>query len=206
MSMLNPAVAAPVAPITVYDIAAKLNMNPYTVRAYLAPGCKTKSEAANRVRTEAKAMGYDPKAVVRASHKHAVAASNRKWQQTPANKIFASREAETNAMLALRAEGYSNQDIAAKCGVDRTTVHKRIGKQSAIVTKANRKLGQKIHSAKIQLRKSLAQEQRIREYNAKVEAFNKEAAKLMEQYQQLKKMKPASKNAALSVTPIQKLH
>ena len=206
MSMLNPAVAAPIAPITVYDVAAKLNMKPGTVRSYLAPGCKTKSAAVNRVREAAKAMGYNPKAVVLANHEHAVASVKSRWQKTPANKVFASREAETKAMLTLRSEGYSNQDIAVKCGVCHTTVSKRIGAQPAIVTKANHKLGQKIRSAKIQLRKGLAQEQRIREYNAKVEAFNAEAAKLMEQYQQLKKMKPASKNAALSITPIQKLH
>lgn len=206
MSMPSTASVASVTPITIYDVAAKLNMNLNTVRNYLNPGCKSKSATVARVRETAKAMGYNPIAIKRKNCKHAASVYNHKQQMTPANSIFASRDAETKAMLDLRSQGYSNRDIAAKCGVCYSTVRNRIGAQPACLTKANHKLCQKIRSAKIKLRNSLAQEQRIREYNAKVEAFNVEAAKLMEQYQQLKKLKPALKNATIAITPIHKLN
>ena len=55
--------------------------------------------------------------------------TNNHISKRPANKLFANRDAETAAMLKLRNEGHSNTEIAHRCGVDITTVYRRIGDQ-----------------------------------------------------------------------------
>lgn len=183
---------------TFADLVNALNMKPNVVRKYISPSCTVNSEAVQRVKAKAQEIGYVPGTRKR-----------KKWIR-PANKVFGTREAETKAMEKLRSEGYSNADIALKCGVSHLTVTHRIGRQPADMTAANRKLAGKIASAKTQLRKRYRREQQVREYNEQVEAFNAAAAQLAEQYKQLKKMKSviskAAKTTSLDMSPLHKLH
>lgn len=184
--------------VTQKDIAAKLNIPINTVYTYLRPGYNgPETKTVKRVREAAAEMGYDPRAVAKAK---CVKMNELKTKaKRPANKVFASREEETKAMTDLRAQGYSNAEIGQKCGVHYATVLSRIGLEPANITSANRKLGHKIRSAKIKMRMRLANEAKLLEYNQKVAAFNAEAAKLLQQYSQLKQLEKSAQKMAASI-------
>lgn len=185
-------------PVTQMDIATKLNIPINTVHTYLRPGYNgPETKTVKRIREAAAEMGYDSRAVAKANALK-ISASGGK-AKLPANRIFASREVETKAMTDLRAQGYSNLEIGKKCGVHQATVRARIGLEPANIASANRKLAHKIRSAKIKMRTRLANETQLREYNQKVEAFNAEAAKLLQQYAQLKQLEAAAQKMAAAI-------
>lgn len=184
--------------VTKNDIARKLNIPISTVRAYLRPGYNgPETKTVKRIREAASQMGYNSRAVASATAVKLNTSENR--LKYPANKIFESREAETKAMMDLRAQCYSNLEIAQKCGVCHSTVKARIGLEPANIASAHRMLAGKIRSAKRQMRLRLASETKLAEYNAKVEAFNAEAAKLIQQYQQLKQLEAAAQKMAVAI-------
>ena len=82
---------------------------------------------------------------------------------------FPSREAETERMKALRAQGYSNKEIAAKIGVVYRTVWNRIGNQDLDMSKENRMLGQKHRAQRNQERKVYTAKHTVNVYNDAVE-------------------------------------
>lgn len=184
--------------VTKNDIAKKLNIPVATVQGYLRPGYNgPETKTVKLIRKTAAEMGYDSRAVAKANALN-LNASGVKVKH-PANSIFASREAETKAMTDLRTQGYSNFEIAKKCGVHSQTVRARIGLEPANIVSANRKLAYKIRSAKQQMHVRLANETQLLEYNQKVEAFNTEAAKLLQQYAQLKQLEEAAQKMAAAI-------
>lgn len=82
---------------------------------------------------------------------------------------FPSREAETERMNALRAQGCSNKEIANKIGVTVITVRRRIGKQDPDMSKENRNLGQKHRAQRNQERKVYTAKHTVNVYNDAVE-------------------------------------
>lgn len=104
------------------------------------------------------------------------------YRTRPTNAVFASRTEETNMMLKLRSEGYSNIDIAQRCGVNLNTVLKRIGLQPEYITVANKKLAGKVKSAKRGIRYAYMQHQHT------VVTYNKLTAQINEKLEEARKM------------------
>lgn len=208
MSQLMPAVTNSVDVVS--TIANSMNCSVKYVHCVLAPKSKIKSALAVKVREEAQRLGYNPTQSRRNNLVKAREAKVAKRLGAPANLVFKNRDEETNAMRKLRTQGYSNAQIAAKCGVCHETVINRIGVEPENITAANKKLSGKIIKAKNQLRIRIANENMVREYNAKVEAFNVVAEKLLAQYKELVAMKSKANKAAeaakLKTLPITKLH
>lgn len=188
-----------VRPVSISDIAAKAGVS-YSIACKCLHNTYTHSYSKatqKKVLSIAKQLGYDRNASLRATAKTAAAAHIGKHTKAPANSIFASRDAETAAMLKLRGEGHSNPEVAHRCGVCVTTVHKRIGCQPTAISSANRKLAGKVRSAKAKIKKAYVQQQTVAEYNelaAKLNAQLEEAKKMATELSAMqKKAKVASK-------------
>lgn len=188
-----------VRPVTAHDIAAALNLSVNTVRVYLGKSEK-KSAACIRVQEYAKKVGYDPKAAYeynRCNHKESI----KHYRDTPVityyrNGNFKTKKEENQRMEQLRAEGYSNAEIAKKIGRCLATVLNNIGPQDPELTVMNKKLSQTIRKQKAQARKQYVTNKPIREYNKRVEAHNKMKAELNRLQVELLTEKPAIEQAA----------
>lgn len=186
---------------TLRDVAAKAGVSVTTASACASPDRSKKYAKATieKVKAAIEALNYDPKKVLRTSAANARA----KKYNSPANSVFASRDAETAAMEQLRRSGYSNNQIAKKCGVSYNTVVNRIGAQPKNMTLANKRLAQRHASAQRKIRLHLAQQNTISEYNAKVKSFNAEIEKLKVAYDQINSLKTeAGKASKACKTPL----
>jgi len=109
-------------------------------------------------------------------------------------------------MLKLRNLGYSNSEVAHRCGVSLTTVNRRIGDQPAEITAANKKVAGKVRSAKSQIKKNYQSQQLVSAYNAKIEALNAEMAKVKQMASEIESMqKTAAKASKTTGTPLLRL-
>ena len=181
--------------VTLKDVAAK---------AGVAYGTACNCMSKNPGNVSAKTIAKVKKAAAELGYN--VAATYNIRQHTPANKLFATRDAETAAMLKLRSEGHSNPEIAHSCGVSIPTVNKRIGDQPAEITAANKKLAGKVRSAKNQIKKNYQSQQLISAYNSKVEALNAELAKVKQMASEIESMqKSAAKASKATGTPLLRL-
>lgn len=175
--------------VTAKDIAAKTGLAYNTVKQCLSKGStRYSASTVAKVRAAAKELGYNSKAVRRMNAKHAVAMK----VSAPANPVFASRDAETAAMLQLRKTGHLDTEIAKRTGVCLSTVTKRIGHQSAAMTSASRKLAGAKRKAENATRKQLANQQLISDYNALAAHFN---AKILEIQSAANKLQAMQKGA-----------
>lgn len=161
ISLATTNVAAPI--VTMKDIAAKTGYSFTTVSKcmHAKSSLKYKQSTVDTIRNTAKEMGYDARL-----------ARSRRIKTGPANSVFASRDAETNAMVQLRKSGHSDKEVAHRCGVCSTTVVKRIGRQPAEITAANKKLAGQVRSAKAKIKKAYQHQQTIKEYNALAARLN----------------------------------
>jgi DNA-binding CsgD family transcriptional regulator len=160
LSIVN---AAPTRVVTANDIAKALGLSAGSVRNALSPNGNSTLSAGTieKVKTCAQQMGYDPKLA-------------RKWKSrtAPTNSVFASRDAETSAMKQLYKSGHSSKETAHRCGVSVNTVLKRVGRQPAEITAANKKLAGQVRSAKANIKKAYQHQQTIKEYNALAARLN----------------------------------
>lgn len=127
-------------------------------------------------------------------------------RKTPANSVFSSRDAETEAMLQLRNTGHSNAEIAHRCGVSVRTIITRIGTQPHELTIANKKLAGKVRSAKLKIKMAIVHRNTIEQYNAKVLLLNQkmeEAKKMEEEVKQMKKQ--AAYSSKVIKMPLEKI-
>lgn len=167
-------------PITIKDVAIKANVSIGTAYQCLKEDSRYSNDTIKKVRKAASELGY--KIASKAA--------------SPANKMFASREAETSAMTKLRMEGYSNEQISEKCGVSRITVERRIGNQPTMITAANRKLAATVRSTQAKMRLAYQRTNVINEYNKKVVEYNKQLKVLSETKTELDKMHESANTAA----------
>lgn len=184
--------------VTLHDVAVKAGVSRDTAARCFCKNNKNRISAATiaKVQRIAKEMGYIKGCVVTNNH----------ISKRPANKLFANRDAETAAMLKLRSEGHSNPEIAHRCGVDITTVYRRIGDQPAEITAANVKLSGKVRTAKTQIKKNYQHQQLISAYNAKVEALNAEMAKVQQMASEIESMRKSAASASKATgTPLLRL-
>lgn len=187
--------------VTMRDVAAKAGVSITTANNCASPDRSKKytKTTVEKVKAAIKELNYDPKKALRTSMANARA----KKHNGPANSVFASRDAETAAMEQLRRSGYSNNQIAKKCGVSYSTVKNRIGTQPKNMTQANLRLAKRHASAQRQIRLRLAQQNTIAEYNKKVMSFNAELEKLKVAYDQINSLKTeAGKASKACKTPL----
>lgn len=179
--------AAPTRVVTANDIAKALGLSAGSVRNALSPnGNSTLSaDTIEKVKTCAQQMGYDPKLA-------------RKWKSrtAPTNSVFASRDAETSAMKQLYKSGHSSKETAHRCGVSVNTVIKRVGRQPAEITAANKKLAGQVRSAKAKIKKAYQQKQTILEYNALADKLNAQLLEVQKLQSELLSKQKAAKTAS----------
>lgn len=195
-------------PVSISDIAAKAGVS-YSIACKCLHNTYTHSYSKatqEKVLNIANQLGYDRNASLRATGKNAANVRLVKRAEIPANAVFASRTAETTAMLKLRNLGYSNSEVAHRCGVSLTTVNRRIGDQPAEITAANKKLAGKVRSAKSQIKKNYQSQQLVSAYNAKIEALNAEMAKIKQMTSEIESMqKTAARASKATGTPLLRL-
>ena len=152
--------------ITSRDVALKAGVPLSTARCCLCEktAVKFSQNTVSKVRQAAKELGYDAQAARKCS----------RGRKSPANSVFSSREAETNAMEQLRKSGHTDAEIAQRCGVCHNTVINRIGVQPVELTRASNKLAGKVRSAKAKIKRAYVQQQCIQEYNALAAQLNEE--------------------------------
>lgn len=178
---------APTRVVTANDIAKALGLSAGSVRNALSPNGNSTLSAGTieKVKTCAQQMGYDPKLA-------------RKWKSrtAPTNSVFASRDAETSAMKQLYKSGHSSKETAHRCGVSVNTVLKRIGRQPAEITAANKKLAGQVRSAKAKIKKAYQQKQTILEYNALADKLNAQLLEVQKLQSQLLSKQKAAQTAS----------
>ena len=120
-------------------------------------------------------------------------------RHSPANNLFASRANETGTMQKLRNEGFSNEEIAHRCGVTVTTVIKRIGVQPQFITDAHKKLAGKMMTAKREIRYAyMQQHQTVVHYNKMTEELNNKLVEAVKMAEKLASMRENATAAAKS--------
>lgn len=194
-TMNNMPVAVSSNPVTAKMIAEKLGMNVGTVRVCMRKNTLGMSkEKVDLVRKTAEEMGYDPKTVCALSSRNywAKTAEERKARKEASYLLthnFPSKEAETKRMQYLRAQGYSNKEIAQKVGRCTETVYRRIGAQAQDMSAENRIQGQKNRAARNAQRRQYVADHTVRTYNGVVTELadvKTRVAKLESEVQQLK--------------------
>lgn len=186
--------------LTAQDIAQKFNVSVRTAEQYLYPKSKYNSKTAQNMRAYATQNGYyatDAKCdrcgqvfELKQKHQHLCPecasymkqkiwkhGKNRKFYH---NGCFHSREEEQKRMEELRAEGYSNMEIAQKIGRDYKTVLIAIGYQPDGITKKNKIMGQKIRAQKNASRKQYVVNEQVTTYNNKVSECKQKQKELKE--------------------------
>ena len=188
--------------VTLRDVAAVAGVSYETAARAMGAKASRSSATLQRVRNIADRLGYDRTAARAAAGKRGGSAP----KTAPANSLFASRDAETEAMLKLRAEGHNNAEIARRCGVTRQTVHKRIGVQPDELTKASMKLAGATRKAKSKIKESYAQQQAVTQYNELAAQINAQLETAQKMASQLSSMqKSAAKASKATKKPLLRL-
>lgn len=138
---------------------------------------------------------YCPECRVIMNREH-VAKAYRKHHQNWQGGNFKTREEEIARMQELRAQGYSNAEIAKAIGRCPDTVRENIGKQDIELSLQNRAMGAHIRAQKNAARKAYVVNKPIREYNKRVEQHNKMKAELALLQVDLLTQKPIIEQAA----------
>lgn len=172
--------------VTAKDVASKAGVSIETVYKCLNDkyASKYSKSTVSNVRKIASNLGYEQNV-------------DRK-RRVPANPVFASRAAETEAMEQLRKTGHSDAEVAHRCGVTIQTVIRRIGKQPAVITAANKKLAGQVRSAKAKIKANYQQQQLVTNYNlvaAKLNAQLLEAQKMKASLESMQKQADAASKA-----------
>lgn len=165
--------------ITIKDVADRAGVNYSTTQNILSSRPGYAKATVEKVAKAAQELNYK---------------SNRR---SPANRLFASRTSETETMRKLRNEGYSNEEIAHRCGVTITTVIKRIGVQPQFITDAHKKLAGKMMTAKREIRYAyMQQHQTVVHYNKMTEELNNKLMEAVKIAEQLASMRENATTAA----------
>ena len=189
--------------VTLHDVAKAAGVAYPTACAAMGTG-KVSQKTRNKVRNAASALGYDRLAVKQNNCRRAAGA--RMTKLSPANSVFASRDAETAAMFQLRSSGHSDAEIALRCGVCVQTVVKRIGHQPAAITSANKKLAGKVRSAKLKIKKAYVQQQAVAQYNELAAQLNTQLETAHKMATQLSSMRKSAVLASKATgTPLLRL-
>ena len=198
--------------VTAKDIAEKLGIGKSTVQGCLnnkfAKGYR--KETVDKVRKAAEEMGYDKQASI--VYGYMLSGETRRKIKEPKNYRggnFLTKEAEVQRMKELRAEGYTNFQIARKIGRSFGMVFHCIGKQDPSLTAISHKLrGQRTRMANA-ARKQYLHNKPIAEYNAKVDQANElkeAAAKALAAaealHAELSKQQPAIEKLAAQKIPV----
>lgn len=189
----NNSIAVSANPVTAKMIAEKLGLPTGTVHRCMCKNPGTHSQkTVDLVRRTAQEMGYDPKAAMHSK------ASREKAMKTIWLRYsnFETRELETERMIALRAQGYSNAEIAKKIGRCGLTVRKRIGNQNEDMSLANRIQGQKNRAARNAQRRQYVADHTVSTYNGMVTELAEVRGKLIKLEDQVVEMKPLAVEAA----------
>lgn len=183
--------------VTMKDVAAKAGVSFNTARncMYDKKGKYAETTKA-KVLAAAAELGYDGRAVKQMNGKRAATLKVDMCKKTPANPVFKSREAETMAMAQLRKTGHSTAEVAHRCGVCIETVNKRIGRQPAEITAANKKLAGQVRSAKAKIKKAYQQKQTILEYNALADKLNAQLLEVQKLQSELLSKQKAAQTAS----------
>ena len=205
-TMNNMPVAVSSNPVTAKMIAEKLGMNVLTVKACLCKNARKMSkEKVNLVRKTAEEMGYDPKTARALSSRNywAKTAEERKAKKKAKKEAayllthnFPSKESETKRMEYLRAQGYSNREIAQKVGRCTSTVYHRIGAQAEDMSTENRIQGQKNRAARNAQRRQYVADHTVRTYNGLVTELGDVKTKVVKLETEVQQLKPAALQAA----------
>ena len=183
--------------VTLNDVAAKAGVSIHTAKSCMyAKNCRNAEATKAKVLAAAAELGYNGRAVQQMNAKRVAALKLGTHKKTPANPVFASRIAETNAMLQLRKSGHSDKEVAHRCGVCPGTVIKRIGRQPAEITAANKKLAGQVRSAKAKIKKAYQQKQTILEYNALADKLNAQLLEVQKLQSQLLSKQKAAQSAS----------
>lgn len=156
-------------PVTSEDIAKALGVYVSTVRKAYSKNSETSEETGRLIRMAGETMGYIP------GHRKP---RTIKPEHFYFNGNYHTKDEETRRMEQLRAEGYSNAEIAKKIGRSYPTVVSRIGVQPIDMSKTNRAFSQAISKQKNEARRLYVRNHKIAEYNAKVEEHNALKAKV----------------------------
>ena len=195
--------------ITTKEIAQHFNVKENTVICYLAPSSNGRTSSLfNDIRSYAEKMGWKPylKRCAVCGREFVATSGFRKYCDECMPKVkkeqsregakrfrerkradsywyggcFHTKSEETNRMLELRANGFSNAEIAKKIGRCRSTVCQSIGVQSKELTKFNRSNGSKLRAQKNTLRKQFVANEQVTAYNRKVDECKQKQAELAE--------------------------
>lgn len=177
-------------PVTMRDIAAKLGVSFRTVQRAFAKTDGRNQEVAQAIRTAAQIMGYIP-----GRSKPRTVKPDKFWH----SGNFLSRDAEIARMRQLRAEGYTNAEIARKLGRSYGTVYNTIGKQDAAMTKMSVQMAGAARAQKSAVRAAYVRNKPIAAYNAKVQELTDLRAKVNALETELAAAKPAIDKAAAKV-------
>ena len=222
-TMNNMPVAVSSNPVTAKMIAERLGLSESAVHHCLSINVgKIPQKTIDLVRKTAEEMGYDSKKAMAKGNKmrwertadersakaeaKAKAKAERKEQRAAAKAKkeadyllthnFPSKEAETKRMEYLRAQGYSNMEIAQKVGRCYVTVYRRIGVQAEDMSIANRIQGQKNRAARNAQRRQYVADHTVRTYNGLVTELGDVKTKVAKLETEVQQLKPAALQAA----------
>ena len=109
------------------------------------------------------------------------------------NGNYATMAEETARMLALRAEGYSNAEIAKMIGRGKKTIWSRIGKGDPALAKLNRTNAAHYRAQRNNARKAYTARREIELYNNKMNEYKQAMTKAEHLKAELEKMRPSAK-------------
>ena len=113
---------------------------------------------------------------------------------------FATHEEEVAHMLQLRAEGYSNAEIARKTGRDHKTVLNNIGRQPEAITAMSHDVARLMQARREEMRKAYVLQQELDRHNAMVESVDALNARIASMENTLKSLRDEQKQKVEEVT------
>ena len=156
--------------VTTADVAKAAGVCKDTVSRILSNGPKLNvfsPETIDRVRKAAQDLGY----VTRTERR--IRSEAAKAQSYYRNGNYHTREEEIARMNQLRAEGYSNREIAGVTGRSVVTVHRNLGSQPLDMTKMNVTEGQRNRRRRDEKRKTYVMTHEINQHNELVEKIER---------------------------------
>ena len=112
---------------------------------------------------------------------------------------FATHEEEVARMLELRAEGYSNSEIAAKIGRKPLTVLRNIGAQPDDLSKKNRRLAARQRAERNHARTAYVLQREVNEHNKLIAAYNADLDAIASAEQTLAEMRSRAQEKMMRI-------